>query len=204
MRRRPNFEVNKFYEVLSGKLQDRYAESGTLQVHPDYVFDPTLAVHYGDPRETRAAIQGVYLVRWAGVNGKDVRTLNSDTKVPNLSNINGEKVPYSELEPAHTFDLLESLGLITLTSDIATPSNVLCRRLLQYKNQRFTVLPPIRRLPGLFPLRDGIKALRIYQEHDYGSGVHIPYGKTTSTPQVDARRRSLRVIQGEKNQDSSE
>lgn len=183
-------------EVLSGQMQDRYVENGIWQMHPNYMYGhPELNTVYGDPRDTRIGVQAAYLLRWAGVSGRRINDLDESAVVPSLKTIKSESVVYAELEPAKTFDILKTMAFIDIYTGTIIPSNSSRRILVQNPKQVFTVLPPKRFLPGLTGIGDGSKALRVYNEQDFGPGVKIPLGKTTSKLSVDRRRRGFRLVE---------
>ena len=178
-------------EVLSGTMQDRYAECGTLQVHPNYVNTRDFAV-YGTPKQTRVAVQAAFLLRWAGVNGRTLESFDENNVVPELVNIKGSEVHYGELELDSTFAMLSTMKFIDSDRDRIFPSNRIRKVFTQYPNQTIAVLPPTGFFAG--SLRDGIRAHRLYNRTLYGNDASIPLGKTTSTPAIDARRKELRIV----------
>lgn len=178
-------------EVLSGTMQDRYAECGTLQVHPNYVNARDLAV-YGTPKQTRVAVQAAFLLRWAGVNGRTLESFDENNVVPELVNIKGSEVHYGELEADSTFAMLSTMKFIESDRDRIVPSNRIRKVFTQYPNQTIAVLPPTGFFAG--SLRNGVRAQQLYNRTLYGNGASIPLGKTTSTPAIDARRKELRIV----------
>ncbi len=193
----PPLDERLLYEVLKGDLQDRYAERGSLQVHPNYTYNPDLTKVYGTPDQTRVAVQAAYLLRWAGVNGKTTRSLDEEKIVPQLSDIHGSDVLYGELEPDRTFGLLGIMNIVELDNDRVTPSQSVRKVFLQHPHQQFTIIPPHRKRShrfGIIGIRDGIRAHNLYTSRLYGPTAVIPLEKTDRTPDTDGRRRGFKVI----------
>jgi hypothetical protein len=188
-------ELQLVHEVLTGEMQERYAEAGHIQLHPNYYRDAQLAV-YGTPRQTRAAVQAAFLLRWTGLNGRSTGSINESAIVPSLVDSHGKQIHYRELEPTNTFDLLRAIQLIESDKNIITPTKDGRKALLSAPAQTFTILP--RRQgwrvilgPGL---REAVRAHTLYTEAQYGETAYIPLGKTTNTTAVDRKRNQLHVV----------
>lgn len=185
------------FEVLTGEMQDRYAERGALQLHPNYIFDPEFAT-FGNPSETRIAASAAFLLRWAGVSGRAANELDRDRPVPMLLDIHAGEVTYGDLNPDDTFDILRAIECIDSDIKFINPSAPVRQTIWRFPAQPFTILPSKRGWRKLLGpgYREAVRAHNLYLTELEGPGAHIPLGKTVGSSTTHRRRRGLKVIEG--------
>jgi hypothetical protein len=188
------------HEVLSGELQERYIESGTIQMHPNYAPNPMvypIESLYGTAKETKRAIQAAFIIRWAGFDYKSHDTIDEEQMVPNLFDADGEPLSYSALDAPKTVSLLDCMSMIESEAGAVTLTTKMRRVIRQHPQQVPTVMPRQGRFGVKSSMREGIRVHRLYNEVLYGKGAHIPLGETTSNTSVDRRRRGFKVIKND-------
>lgn len=178
-------------DVLSGEMQDRYAELGHLQIHPNYANVRELSF-YASPKQTRTAVQAAYLLRWAGLNGRAIDSMAMDEAVPELVDIKGSEVPYNAIDPEGTLALLGTMNCVEISKGRVMPSGQLRKVFIQFPIQVFTVLPP----NGFFAghIGNGIRAHQLYNTGGYDSDARIPLGRTANTSRAVARRKKFHAV----------
>lgn len=188
------------YEVLSGELQERYIESGTIQMHPNYAPNPMVypvESIYGTAKETKRAIQAAFIIRWAGYDHRNPGTIDVDQTVPNLFDADGEPLRYGALDAPKTVKLLGFMDMIEPVAGAVKLTKKLKGVIRKHPEQVPTVMPRQGRFGVKSSIREGVRAHQLYNELLYGKGAHVPLGKTLNTTSVERRRRSFKVIEND-------
>jgi len=188
------------HEVLTGDLQNRYIESGSIQMHPNYAPNPTvypIESLYGTAKETKRAIQAAFVIRWAGYGYRDPDTIDVDQTVPLLYDANGAPLQYAALETPKTIEILGSMDMIEPVAKAVKLTKRMQGVIRQYPQQVPTVMPRQGRFGVKSSIREGVRVHHLYNELLHGKGAYVPLGKTTSTTSVDRRRRGFKVIRND-------
>lgn len=200
MATRGNRAERLVYEVLSGELQERYIESGTIQMHPNYAPNPMIypvESLYGTAKETKRAIQAAFIIRWAGYEYRNSDTIDVDQTVPHLFDADGEPLRYGALEAPKTIAFLGSMDMIEPVAGAVKLTKKMRGVIRKHPEQVPTVMPRQSRFGVKSSIREGVRVHQLYNELLYGKGAHVPLGKTLSTTSVERRRRSFKVIEND-------